>query len=322
MTVPLVRRCCPVCGPDGDPRPFAAADVNVSALGRFAFASRKEPEYMHWRLWECRRCDVLYADPAPDPDWLRQRYREADFASGVEAAYAARTYALLLNKVLNRLPDRNGAVDIGAGDGAFLTELVGAGFKEVWGIEPSAAPVAAAAPSVRCLLRQDVFRPGLLPPEHFRLVSCFQTIEHASDPLGICREALRLLKPGGVFLVVAHNRRACSAWLLGRRSPIYDVEHLQLFSRASLRHLLRTAGFCEFPVRTLLNCYPLSYWARLLPLPAALKRSLQALLKGLALERFAVPLPAGNLAAFAFKSLSGSAQEFLVSTRTNHGGSA
>ncbi len=301
MTVPLVRRCCPLCGRHGDPRPFAEADVKATALGRFAFASRKMPEYMHWRLWECRRCDTLYADPAPDPDWLLARYREADFASGVEAGYAARTYARLLRTVLGQLDDRVGALDIGAGDGAFLAELLAVGFTEVCGIEPSAAPVAAAAPSVRPLLCQDVFRPDVFPPEHFRLVSCLQTIEHASDPLGICREAFRLLKPGGVFLLVGHNRRACSAWLLGRRSPIYDVEHLQLFSRPSLGRLLGSAGFSQASVSILWNRYPLSYWMRLAPLPAGLKRRLGALLKGLALEGLPVALPAGNLAAVAFK---------------------
>ena len=55
------------------------AEANMSAwevLGRFAFASRKLPEYMHWQLWECRRCDLLYADPKrAGPEELAGLYR-------------------------------------------------------------------------------------------------------------------------------------------------------------------------------------------------------------------------------------------------------
>jgi SAM-dependent methyltransferase len=277
------------------------ADVNAASLGRFAFASRKAPEYMHWQLWECGRCDLLYADPAPDPESLSVQYCAADFASGAEARYASRTYARLLRPHLRRLPDRSGTLDIGTGDGAFLQELLSAGFTDVIGIEPSAAPVAAAAPGVRALIRQEVFRPGVFPADFFRLVTCFQTIEHVSDPLGLCKEACRILKPGGLFLLVGHNRRALSARLLGRRSPIFDVEHLQLFSRLSMRQLLDAAGFSDIAIHSFVNCYPLSYWMRLLPFPAAIKLPLSRLLDLLLLGRLPVPLPAGNLAAAAYK---------------------
>ena len=39
-------------------RPFAEAKFDLDVLDGFAFASRKLPEYMHWRLVECGRCDV------------------------------------------------------------------------------------------------------------------------------------------------------------------------------------------------------------------------------------------------------------------------
>src|SRR5947209_17905513 len=117
-SITLVSRPCPICGTDADGRPFAEASIDADALGEFAFASRKLPEYMHWRLVECGRCDLLYADPAPDPDELAALYRDAAFDSGEEARLASRTYAGFLPEILRHVPDRDGAVDIGTGDGA------------------------------------------------------------------------------------------------------------------------------------------------------------------------------------------------------------
>ena len=73
-----------------------------------------------------------------------------------------------------------------------------------------------------------------------------------------------MLKPGGALFLIGHNRRAFSAKVLGRKSPIFDIEHLQLFSPVSVRHLLERAGFSRVEVRPVFNRYPLRYRA---PLP-------------------------------------------------------
>ena len=141
-TITLERRACPVCGSRDQSHLFAEASVRMEELDRLAFAARKSPEYMHWRLSVCDECDLLYADPAPRPEDLAWLYREADFDSGEEARLAARTYSTFLPRILEAIPDRDGAVDIGTGDGSFLRELLAAGFENVFGIEPSSAPRA------------------------------------------------------------------------------------------------------------------------------------------------------------------------------------
>jgi hypothetical protein len=50
---------------------------------------------------------------------------------------------------------------------------------------------------------------------------------------------------------------------------------------------------------TVFNRYPLEYWARLFPLPRKTKQRALRLLDSLAIGRLVIPLPAGNLAAFA-----------------------
>jgi SAM-dependent methyltransferase len=296
----LFARPCPLCG-SAQAREVAPANFDPSRLDRFAFSSRKLPEFMHLRLVECVACDLLYSSPAPARDALETAYDAAAFDAGTESSYAALTYASFLSGIGARLPDRNGALDIGTGDGAFLVELLRAGFENVAGVEPSSAPIAAADPGVRGLIRHGPFRPGDFAAAQFRLVTCFQTMEHVYDPLQLCRDAHAIIKPGGAFFIVCHNRRAMLARILGRRSPIYDIEHLQLFSPRSVRRLLERAGFHDVEVRLVVNRYPAAYWAKLLPLPGGLKRGLLDLLRHSGLGRRALPAPVGNLAAIAWR---------------------
>src|SRR5207302_7996014 len=133
------------------------------------------------------------------------------------------------------------------------------------------------------------------------LITCFQTIEHLYEPLQMCRDAHKLLKDGGALFLIGHNRRSLSAKLLGRKSPIFDIEHLQLFSPRSARALLKNAGYNRVEVRPVLNRYPLHYWLKLFPLPTGLKRWLIRLLKATRLGHIPVPLPAGNMAVIGYK---------------------
>jgi SAM-dependent methyltransferase len=252
---------------------------------------------MHFRLLLCQGCDLLYASPAPTAAALASAYGDATYDSQTEAAYAADTYLGLVRPVLPSLPSRRGALDIGAGDGAFLSRLLDLGFTDVVGVEPSRAPIACAPARIRQFLRRGIFRAGEFVPDSLSLASCFQTLEHVDEPLSLVREVRALLRPGGVFVAVCHDFRALSARLLGRKSPIFDLEHMQIFSATSLRTLLRRAGFAAVEVHPIWNRYPARYWMRLLPLPDGLRRRLQHL-PGAALP---MSIPGGNLGVVARK---------------------
>jgi SAM-dependent methyltransferase len=294
-------RLCPLCEQQGQPELFSEARIEEGKLDSFAFASRKVPEYMHLRLVRCLRCDLVYADPAPPADDLARAYHEADFDSHEEARLASRTYGRLVDGIAARLPSRTGALDIGTGDGSFLEELYHRGFTDVVGVEPSAAPIAHADESIRSLIHHGVFTPELRESQSLSLVTCFQTIEHVRDPIEMCRHVMAMLRPGGAFLLVGHNRRAFSARVLGERSPIYDVEHMQLFSPSSARNLLKRAGFVDVTVRPIVNRYPATYWARLFPFPSGMKRAVVRQLGGSRVGRALIPLPAGNMTMIGFR---------------------
>ncbi|HLJ57341.1 MAG TPA: class I SAM-dependent methyltransferase [Chthonomonadaceae bacterium] len=289
-------RACPICGEGAPGRLFAAANIDSSRLDEFAFSSRKTPEFMHYRLLECAVCDLVYAAEAPTAAFLEQAYDAAEFASAVEAEFASRTYAGVVRRLLPRLADRRGALDIGTGDGCFLERLIELGFEDVAGVEPSEAPIRAARAAIRPLIRHGLFDAADFAAGSLRLITCFQTIEHVEAPLDLAASALRLLRPGGALVLVCHNRRGVLNLLLGARSPIRDIEHLQLFSPRSARRLLERAGFTNVDARPIVNRYPLDYWLRLLPLPAGVKSRLRAAAGRSGIGRLVVPMAVGNLA--------------------------
>jgi SAM-dependent methyltransferase len=293
-------RPCPVCG-STDARVFVEARFEPAKLGSMSFSSRKVPEGLYHRLLECATCDLLYASPVPTFQSLTDAYREAGYESGEEARYAAATYAEVFASIAPRLPDLRGAVDIGAGDGAFLERLREAGFDEIVGFEPSEAPLAAAPADIRFSIRPEPFGSGVLPDQSATLVSCMQTIEHVLDPLAVCRDAVRVLAPRGAVLIACHDRRALTARVLRQRSPIFDIEHVQLFSEQSVRTLLRLAGLERIEVHPLRNRYPLRYWLQLAPMPERLRAGLRRTLAAGRLSDVPLELGVGNLVAIGFK---------------------
>lgn len=297
----MTHRTCPICGSSASARVFAAANYDLTKLDAYAFASRKTPEYMHHRLLECAVCDVLYADPVPSAEVLGAAYRQALFDSGVEAGFAARTYARLLPAIEPHIPDQSGVLDIGTGDGAFLAMLLSRGYTGVCGVEPSAAPIAAAAPAIRPLIRHGLFAAEDYTPQSFSLITCLQTLEHLSDPLAICKDIWALLKPGGALLIACHNRRGFTNRLLGKRSPIFDIEHLQLFSPISAKRLMENAGYVNVHTRPYVNQYPFHYWLKLLPLPTKLKPAMIGAAKKIGMGHLPLPMPAGNLGVVGYR---------------------
>lgn len=294
------ERACPVCH-GRKHAPFADERIDPDRVGALTYASRKPPEFMCLRLVRCTSCDLVYAPSPPTADSLHAAYADAGFDSGPEAQAAAGTYADALTPHVARLAGRHAAVDVGAGSGPLLPWFQAQGFAPVIGIEPSRAAIDAAPPSVRPLLREGMFSASLLDGETPSLICSFMTLEHLPDPGEFVASAHDLLEPGGALAVVVHDWRAPLNRLLGLRSPIIDVEHLQLFSPRALRELLQRAGFTAIELRPIRNAYPLRYWLRLTPLPAAIKHALLNLLQRLGLADRSLALNVGNMLAIGIK---------------------
>jgi SAM-dependent methyltransferase len=298
-------RSCPIClTPSNRAKIFHKESIDQRKINGFSYASRKEPEYMCHQLVQCLVCDLVYVDQPPAQEELANAYHVAEYDSSEEAGDAARSYIKAMRPILEKLGSRARALEIGSGTGVLLELLQAEGFAELVGVEPSSNAIAAAPEHRRSWLRAGIFRECDFEAGSFDLICCFMTMEHVQDPMLTARGAARLLRPGGAFVTVTHDYHSLVNRLMGKRSPIIDIEHMQLFSQVSIHNLFKRCGFEGIVVRPFSNRYALRYWMRLMPLPASLKRFVRKILSSSDLHKIKITINVGNTIAAGFRPKS------------------
>jgi len=140
-------------------------------------------------------------------------------------------------------------LDVGSGSGDFLLRMRARGWN-VLGVEPD--PVAAAKARAKNLdVRDGMLADAALPDDTFDAIVLSHVIEHVHDPIALLRECGRVLRPGGVLVLMTPNlasvghRRFGADWR-GLEPP----RHLHVFSVGSLAACVRAVGLEVSDVRT------------------------------------------------------------------------
>jgi SAM-dependent methyltransferase len=292
---------CAICGTEGQATEVYPANFHPDALNPGVFSARRLPDRIHYRMVRCDDCGLVRSDPIADRRLLDALYVQSAFSYDDEVPSLRRTYGHYLDRARKRAPRSQSLLEIGCGNGFFLEEAHARGVADVWGVEPSEAAVAAAAPWLRPRMLCDVMRPGLFPDDRFDLVCIFQVFDHISDPADLLVECSRVLRPGGLVLALNHNVSALSARLLGERSPIIDIEHTYLYNPDTMARIFVAAGFEIVEHGAVWNHYSLYYLTRLLPLLSFLKRALLWVQNVTRLGKCPMTVPLGNLYQIARK---------------------
>lgn len=293
--------CCPICGKADDVVLWAESNFDEAKLTNLSFSARALHELVHFKLMRCRNCDLLFSVDVEDISSLASLYVSADYSSANEARLASATYAEYLSKMIPTLP--KSALDIGTGEGSFISELKRLGVGDVVGIEPSIAAINCCVDDAcKALIINDFFPSTLLTDKKFDLVTLFQTIEHIPDPVALMQNIYNILEANGKVFIVCHDRMSLLNRILGKKSLIYDAQHLQLFSAKPLLYLANMTGFADIRVFHIKNRYPLSYWIKLLPLPIKMRSKLVGFVNFLKIGKVNIPIYAGNIALIATKA--------------------
>jgi SAM-dependent methyltransferase len=289
------RTLCAICDTDRWDQPLYAEALGHGAFTSERFSARRLPDRVHYRMVRCRNCGLIRSDPVLDETELAGLYAASQLTYAQEAIFAGDTYARYLREVLPLAPARDRLLEIGCGSGFFLECALDLGFGEVSGVDPSRHAVEAASPCVRDAIYRGGFQDGLFPEDHFSVVCGFQVFDHLANPNEILQACRRILRPGGLILLIHHDAGAWTHRVLGERSPIVDVEHIYLYDRGTMARILRKNGFEVLRVFSVRNRYPIYYWTSMAPIPAGLKHQLVPRLRNSSLGRHAVAWSAGNL---------------------------
>jgi len=215
-------------------------------------------------LYECKSCGSLTSLPRPTPaEQIGRHDTEAYFEHpyfecrrGANAALERRC-RLTFEEIGNALDARKlrGArhLDVGCDTGAFLLAAARLYGTVPYGVDIARRSVAEASKrgvTAYCCPLEEL--PGGV--SGFTLLTAIDVLEHVSDPSGFMVEVNRRLEPGGVCYIETPNARSRMyrwARVLGQITGnfprwafdrLFPPEHIQYFSEAGLRAIVRKAG--------------------------------------------------------------------------------
>ncbi len=218
-----------------------------------------------FRYVECADCRSLFVSPRPPQSALDRFYKDApssrfwarEFFPAVEEARRERIVRPRVRRILDhpRLRELDLehplVVDVGAGAGGFLNELLRmAPGAEAIAVEPG----EDLAEQARARGLRVVEKPVELCDElagEADVVTSFEVIEHGHDPLVFVQAVARLARPGGLILVTGLNGDGLDVQVLWNEAKaVSPPHHLNFLSVRGLESLFRRADLAEVEVET------------------------------------------------------------------------
>ncbi|HEU4685329.1 MAG TPA: class I SAM-dependent methyltransferase [Nitrospira sp.] len=228
----------------------------------------------------CGECGLLYRSPRPPGEAVAKAYETERYDGRylwdefeVQRAWARKkipAFEQRLARVTKRARPR--ILEVGSFVGGFLAEGAARGW-DMFGIDPG-RDVTAFCRGQQLPVFQGTIEEAKLCPASFDAVVIWNTFDQLPDPHALLKQAVMLLRSGGLFAVRVPNG-ACFDWAMSLRAALPErlrvpvdlalawnnlltFPYLQGYSVGQLVDLLKTYGF------RLLDCLP----DQLAPVPA------------------------------------------------------
>ncbi|MEM2169786.1 MAG: class I SAM-dependent methyltransferase, partial [Candidatus Bathyarchaeia archaeon] len=234
-----------------------------------------------WDIRICWNCELAWLDPCPSPEevgklyldyfthqimkppdsyivQLKQGAKRAVWAAWLGyrqgigrklllAGYFARLfpplYEAAMMAVMGLSAEKRGRlIDIGCGNGQFLALMRDLGW-EVLGVEPDVEAARVAEDTFGIKVIPSTLEEASLPDASADVITMNHVIEHVHDPITLLKECRRVLRPGGMLVVVTPNLNSFGRRLWGKAWLHWDPpRHYFIFSAKSLLDCARRTG--------------------------------------------------------------------------------
>jgi 2-polyprenyl-3-methyl-5-hydroxy-6-metoxy-1,4-benzoquinol methylase len=194
---------------------------------------------------KCAECDFMWSSKIL-PEHMLTAYYERNFGGERQLQgqiVNSKVNAWAVGKLLEGRAISS-ILDVGTGYGFLLKELCKARELDAAGVELSQQEAEYAKATLSLKVTNTLLKDSGLPRNHFDLVTCFEVIEHVSDPCEFISELAGYVRVNGFLLIMTDNFESRMANVLGAGFPKWiPHEHISHFAPSTLkRALARTTG--------------------------------------------------------------------------------
>ncbi len=215
---------------------------------RCKLCGSKEYKIVHIKenfiIVKCKNCKVYYVlNPLKEDDslhWYNRLHSEGSYR--IENEFI-QLKVETLKSLLNFLPDDGKtAIDIGCGDGLFVSMLKSRGWK-VFGVETSLQAIKNIKTDIEDIIIGKIEEINL-SEESFDLAVMIDSLEHFYNPLFVLEKTYKLLKKNGTLLITTPNIRSINS-IIFRKHWVHlrPREHIFYFSPETISQILERTGF-------------------------------------------------------------------------------
>ena len=216
----------------------------------------------------CLNCSAGILNPFPESEIFQEKYDTEEYYDKLSEKEKNKFYDWFLNLriyemfwvfVTNLNLEKGKILDVGCGNGEFLSELKKEGF-EVYATDYS--KIALERTRKRTNSPEENFYKGDFSKiqfnESFKMISFWHVLEHVNDPCSYINKAYSLLENDGVIVGEVPNYKSLMLFLFNKKyNWIMIPEHIIYYSPKSLEIILNSAGFKDIkifnPNRAIIN---------------------------------------------------------------------
>lgn len=195
----------------------------------------------HFYIYKCQNCSCFFLQPQPVFEDLRSIYSKKYFQawelkSAAEMKKA--TFKLRLNSIKKHKPTGK-ILDIGCATGFFLEQAQQEGY-DVYGVEISdyAAKKAKQKFGDNRIFNSN-FDKADIPIDNFDIITMSDLLEHVKNPNKLFNKCYKILKPGGIIMIMTPDTDSLSARIMRKKWSQYKLEHLFYFNLKSIKFLAK-----------------------------------------------------------------------------------
>jgi len=242
--------------------------LKIKSLGNYSPRDFKLDNKLPY--FKCLDCGHVFSADNPTVELLTQFYNYK-FKDGNYQDYT--TYHLDKNVEFNNIINKyikpylsleSKILEIGCGEGFFLSSLLTNGYNKLFGYDISDYIISKARSrlpknvTLYDSLNYDLSQ--ILEVDKYDAIFAFDVIEHIYDPRVYINNIYKGLKKEGRILFTTPSADSIANKILGERWPYFlPLEHLNIFSNESMKRILTDVGFKEISLKNKKRFFSLSY---------------------------------------------------------------